>query len=96
MALINNLTSSLFEVNPMQGDCRSSDEPKITNTAETALREAKDLNSGTLELHFVVQQAFFRENGFLSSVHFFRVEHLLLLRVLRSVDEAVQALSQAG
>lgn len=44
MALINNLTSSLFEVNPMEGDCSSSDEPKITNTAETALREAKDLN----------------------------------------------------
>lgn len=86
MALINNLTSSLFGVNPTEGDCRASDEPKITNKGETALGEGKDLNSGTLELCFVVQQAFFRENGFLPCVHSFKVEHLLFLRVLRSVD----------
>lgn len=50
MALVNNLTSPLFGINAMEGNCRSNNELKITNTGETALGEAKDLNLGTLEL----------------------------------------------
>lgn len=87
MALINNGTSSLLGVNPVEGDSTSSDAPKITGKGEATLGEGKDLNLETLELCFVVQQAFFRENGFLPSVPSFRVEHLLFLWVLRSVDE---------
>lgn len=40
-------------------------------TWEAALGEVKDFNSGTPELCLIVQQAEFREGGFLFSVLFF-------------------------